>query len=154
MHRLRCEGYGASLPVNLYHPVIQASVGIAHDVVENDQLFELLAERLLELVGPRKLGGLVWQALLRLVFVVARILLWYRRRSAGSAVVGPLLLAAACIVGAEACPVLIWPWILAEEDVGILETLQEDLETAWLRWESLLLAVKASPVPVRVVERL
>jgi hypothetical protein len=43
--------------------------------------------------------------------------------------------------------------VLAEEDVGILEALKEDLEASGLGGEGLLLAVKAVSVPERIVER-
>lgn len=55
-------------------------------------------------------------------------------------------------VGSNAGPVLIRPWILAEEDIGVLETLEEDLETAWFRRQGLLLTIELAAVPEGIVE--
>jgi hypothetical protein len=43
--------------------------------------------------------------------------------------------------------------MLAEEDIGVLETLQEDLKAARLRGKRLLLLVELAAVPEGIVER-
>lgn len=48
-----CDNGGLlRLLVNLDHPVVQASVGVPHDVVEDDQFLQLLPERLLNCGRP------------------------------------------------------------------------------------------------------
>lgn len=48
-----CDNGGLlRLLVNLDHPVVQASVGVPHNVVEDDQFLQLLSERLLNCRRP------------------------------------------------------------------------------------------------------
>lgn len=56
------------------------------------------------------------------------------------------------VLGAEARRVLVGPGMFPQEDVGILEALEEDLEAAWFRWEGLLLPIEFAAVPKGVVE--
>lgn len=47
VYRLRDYRHLFGLPIDLDHPVVEASVGIPHDVVQYHELFQLLAEGLL-----------------------------------------------------------------------------------------------------------
>jgi len=49
---------------------------------------------------------------------------------------------------------LIWPRVLLQEDIGVLEALQEDLEAARLLWKWFPLPVESPPFPKVVVKRL
>ena len=60
------HGYFVGLVIDLDHPVVEAAVGVTHDVVENHELLELFAEVLLQLFVPdeftraiRRVGGVV-----------------------------------------------------------------------------------------------
>jgi len=141
------------LPIHLDHPVVQASVRVAHDVIQNDQLLQLFPERLLQgrrpdkIAGPR-CGGL-WGSF---AVITLRVVDLPSRRST---VVGPsLLLFPVRIVGPESGEVLVWPGVFAEKDVGVFESREEDLETPWLRGQELLVPRKVVPVPEGVVKGL
>lgn len=52
--RFAVDGNIAGFVVDFDHPVVQASVGVPHDVVEDYELLKLFTEVLLELLRPNK----------------------------------------------------------------------------------------------------
>ena len=149
MDRLRHHGDLLSLPVDLDHPVVQPSVRVPHNVVQNDKLLELLPERLLERRGPHEISGSRCLGLEAVLAVVAVCIVLPSR----AAVVGPSALALPVGI---CCPktreVLVRPWVFSQKDIRILEALEKDLEAARLGRQRLALPREVVAVPEGVVE--
>lgn len=131
MHGFRRHRDLLGLPIDLDHPVIQPSIRVPHNVVQDDELFELLPEGLFQSRRPDEIAG-AWR--LRLRAVVAIIAIPVVVRATRTAVVGPSPLSFPVRI---CCPktreILVWPWVFAQEDVCIFEALEEDLEAARFR---------------------
>lgn len=130
MHRLRHYRHLLGFPIHLDHPIVQTSVRVPHDVIQNDQLLQLLPESLLQGGRPDKVAW-SWCERSRTAVLVVAVALARRRATGAAAVDPPLLLLPVRIIGPEPGEVLVWPWVFSEEEVGVFEPFEEDLETAW-----------------------
>lgn len=111
--------------VHTNHPVVEPAISVAHNVVEDYELFELFAEVLLDFFGPDEAaraggGGIGPSAIVGFdvhFFVVEGV-------SGGGAADGsvPIYVAAAVCAGAvegKGGGLGVGPGVVAEEDVGV-----------------------------------
>lgn len=125
------RGYGdlSRLPIHFNHPIIQASISVPHYIVKDDQLLEFFPEGLFEAFCPHEIirsgnGARSGRSLFITTIVT---------RASGqrpTIVPPPLPLIAMRLTGPVTRKVLVRPRVLAQENIGIFEALEEDLKAA------------------------
>jgi hypothetical protein len=78
------------LPAYFDHPIVQATIGIPHHIIQNDQLFQFFSEILLQRFGPLE----PWTRILRRITTLGSLILRLKILSWGTwkAICRPIVL--------------------------------------------------------------
>lgn len=125
---------------------------VANQIVQDDHLFKLFLELLLQCCCPLETRTLA-QTLSRPcdapMETASLILLTVHAggRPSPRPVISPLAVGILCH--------WFWPWMVPHKDVGVLESIQEELETSHFVWQRLgaMLCLSGTSIEIVVVER-